>query len=164
MRASDWKTLALAFTAATALTACGGGGGDALPTDSTTDAVAKYVGSWRSACYKDSGASAELRADFTKLSPNAIGGKVKAYGYIGGSCSGPSVKSETVLSNLSLTLVGEKNLAGVTSGKFDGTSDQGAAKVLLGVNGNTLQIGDPDGAKDAEGYPETFVEYALSRL
>jgi hypothetical protein len=164
MRASHWKRMAFTLAASAALSACGGGGGDPLPTDSSTDAVAKYVGSWQSACYKDSGASAELRADFTKLSSTSIGGKVKAYAYIGGSCSGPVVKTETVLSNLSLTLVGEKDLAGINSGKFDGTSDQGESKVLLGVNGNTLHIGDPDAAEDAEGYPEAFVEYALSRI
>ena len=164
MRDFSWKNLSFALVATAALSACGGGGGDPLPTDASSDPVAKYVGSWQSSCYKDSGASGELRADFSKLSANAIGGKVKAYFYIGSSCSGPVIKSETFLSNLSLTLVGDKAVAGVTVDKFQGTSDQGSANVVLYVNGTTLQIGDTKGAKDAEGYPNSFFEYALSRL
>jgi hypothetical protein len=55
-------------------------------------------------------------------------------------------------------------MAGVTADKFQGTSDQGTANVVLYLDGTTLQIGDPDGAKDAAGYPNSFFEYALSRL
>ena len=82
------------------LAACGGSGDDddPLPTDTGTDAVAKYVGSWKSDCYADSGASALLRADFTKAAADTLGGSVIVYYYIGSSCSGPSVKSDKVLS------------------------------------------------------------------
>ena len=147
-----------------ALTACGGGDADPTPGDSSADAVAPYVGSWLSECYTDSGASAHLRADFTKAAADTLGGKVVVYYYIGKSCSGPAVKDDKVLSNLSLKLDGSKVVGGVTANRLQGGSDQGTAKVLLQVNGNTLQIGDVKGAKDAEGYPEALYQYALKRL
>lgn len=147
-----------------ALTACGGGNDDPLPGDASADVVAKYIGSWESECYTDDGASAHLRADFTKTSATSFSGDVIAYAYIGRSCSGPSVKTEKVLTNLQMTHVGTKPAAGVTADKFTGTSDQGSSKVLLHSDGTLLQIGDPDSGKDAEGYPSEFIEYKLSRI
>jgi hypothetical protein len=148
------------------LAACGGSGDDddPLPTDTGTDAVAKDVGSWKSDCYADSGASALLRADFTKAAADTLGGSVIVYYYIGSSCSGPSVKSDKVLSNISLKVVGAKTVDGVTADKFQGSSDQGTKKTVLYTNGSTLQIGDPDATEDAEGYPNSFFKYALKRL
>ena len=164
MRISQWTQASCLAVAALALTACGGGKDDPVTADTGTDAVAKYVGSWESECYADSGASAELRADFTKAAADTLGGQVVVYYYIGSSCSGPVVKDDKVLSNVSLKLVGTKAVGGVQADKFNGGSDQGSAQVLLYVNGDTLQIGDPDGAEDAEGYPNSFFEYAMKRV
>lgn len=147
-----------------ALTACGGGNDDPLPTDPSDDPVAKYIGSWQSACYDDSGASAHLRADFTKSSATGFTGEVVAYAYIGTSCSGPSVKQEKVFTHMVMSHDGTKAVGGVTADKFAGTADQGSAKVLLYVNGSTLQIGDPDASKDGQGYPNAFYDKSLSRL
>ena len=157
------KILGLSMAVAT-LAACGGGDDDPLPTDASTDAVAKYVGSWKSDCYSDSGASAHLRADFTKAAADTLGGSVIVYYYVGSSCSGPSVKDDKVLSNVSLKTVGTKAVGGVTADTFLGGSDQGTKKVVLYTDGSTLQIGDPDGAEDAEGYANTFFEYSMKRL
>lgn len=158
-----FKLIGLGLAMAT-LTACGGGNDDPLPGDTSGDMVAKYIGSWESECYTDDGASAHLRADITKTSATGFSGDVIAYAYIGTSCSGPSVKSEKVLTNLQMTHVGTKVTAGVTADKFTGTSDQGSSKVLLHSDGTLLQIGDPDSGKDAEGYPSEFIEYKLSRI
>lgn len=158
-----FKLIGLSLAMA-ALTACGGGDEDPLPGDTSGDIVAKYIGTWRSACYEDSGASAHLRADFTKSSATGFTGEVVAYAYLGSSCSGPSVKSEKVFTNMVMSHDGTKDLAGVTADKFAGTADQGSAKVLLYVNGNTLQIGDPDASEDAQGYPNAFYDKSMSRL
>ena len=95
------------------LSACGGGNDDPLPGDPSSDPVAKYVGTWLSRCVADSGASAHLRADFQKTSPNSLSGDVIAYAYLGSSCSGPSVREERALTNLSLTLVGPSIVGGL---------------------------------------------------
>lgn len=146
-----------------ALTACGGND-DPKPVDTSGDPVAKYIGSWESACYEDSGASAHLRADFTKASATGFTGEVVAYFYVGTSCSGPSVKNTKVFTHMVMSHDGTKIVGSVTADKFAGTSDQGSAKVLLHVSGNTLQIGDPDAAKDAQGYPNTFYDKSMTRI
>jgi hypothetical protein len=163
-RRPSLKLLCLGLALAS-LTACGGGDDDkALSTDVSTDVVAKYIGSWKSDCYKDSGASALLRADFTKVSATSFTGKVVAYGYIGNSCSGPSIKDENVLTNLQMTHAGTKTTAGVLADKFTGSSSQGTSKVLLSGDGTQILIGDPDSGKDAEGFPSQFFEYKFRRL
>lgn len=154
-------TLSLAIAA---LAACGGGDDDPLPDDSSGDVVSKYIGSWRSECFDDSGASAHLRADFTKASATGFTGEVVAYAYIGTSCSGPAVKVEKVFTNMTMSHDGTKMVGAVTADKFAGTADQGEEKVLLHVSGDTMQIGDPDAAKDGEGYPNAFYDKTLSRL
>ena len=164
MRTSRWTQLSCLAVATLALTACGGSKNDTVTADTSADAVAKYVGSWESECYADSGASAELRADLTKAAADTVGGNITVYYYVGGSCSGPVVKTDKVLSNMALKLVGTKAVSGVQADKFDGNSDQGAKKILLYVNGTTLQIGDIDGVDDAEGYPNSFYKYALKRI
>ncbi|MGM9427847.1 hypothetical protein [Hydrogenophaga sp. MI9] len=161
-----FKLIAATLAVAALATACGGGGDDpALAGDSSGDAVARYIGTWESDCYSDSGASAKVRADFTKTSPTSFTGNVIAYGYIGTSCSGPSVKDKKILTNMSMNHDGTKEIAGVTADKFAGASDQGNGKVVLYAAGDVLQIGDPDAAKDAEGYPEAFLEskYTVKR-
>ncbi|MBL8386716.1 MAG: hypothetical protein JNK17_00620 [Hydrogenophaga sp.] len=158
--------MSAALAAAALVSACGGGdGGPALAGDTSGDAVARYIGTWESDCYSDSGASAKLRADFTKTSPTSFTGNVIAYGYIGTSCSGPVVKDKKVLTNMSMNHAGTKDIAGVTADKFSGASDQGNGKVLLYVAGDVMQIGDPDAAQDGEGYPEAFLEskYTVKR-
>jgi len=145
------------------LVACGGGNDDPLPGDPSGDPIAKYVGSWLSRCVADSGASAHVRADFTKVSPSTIAGDVIAYAYLGTSCSGPSVRDEKVLTNLNLTLVGPTTVSGLSSERFTGTSDQGESKVVLSVAGDQLRIGDPDEGEDADGYATTFFEEVLTR-
>ena len=154
-------TLSLAIAV---LTACGGGNDDPLPDDPSDDVVSKYIGSWLSECFDDDGASAHLRADFTKASATGFTGEVVAYAYIGTSCSGPSVKNKKVFTNMVMSHDGTKAVGGVTADKFAGTSNQGSAKVLLHVNGNTLQIGDPDASKDAQGYPNAFYDKTMSRI
>lgn len=156
--------LVMLSLAIAALAACGGGDDDPLPDDSSDDVVSKYIGSWRSACYDDSGASAHLRADFTKVSATGFTGEVVAYAYIGTSCSGPAVKVEKVLTNMTMSHDGTKMVGAVTADKFAGTADQGEEKVLLHVSGDTLQIGDPDATKDGQGYPNAFYDKSLSRL
>lgn len=146
------------------LSACGGGDDDPLPTDSSQDVVAKYIGSWRSECYSDDGASAFLRADFAKASATSFTGDVIAYAYLGTSCSGPAVRTERVLTRLVMSYDGTKAVGAVTADKFSGTADQGAEKIILYVNGNTLQIGDPDASTDAQGYPNAFYDKVLQRL
>lgn len=158
-----FKLVALSL-ALTALVACGGGDDDPLPTDPADDVVSKYIGSWLSECYDDSGASAHLRADFTKASATGFTGEVVAYAYIGTSCSGPAVKVEKVFTNMVMSYDGSKAVGTVTADKFAGTADQGEEKVLLHVSGDTLQIGDPDAAKDGQGYPNAFYDKSLSRL
>lgn len=145
------------------LSACGGGNDDPLPGDPSSDPVAKYVGTWLSRCVAESGASAHLRADFRKTSPNSLSGDVIAYAYLGTSCSGPSVKEERALTNLNLTLVGPSTVAGLPAERFTGTSDQGDGRVVLAVTGNLLRIGDPDEGRDAQGYPTSFYEEVLTR-
>ena len=147
-----------------ALTACGGGDDDPLPADTTTDVVAKYVGSWLSRCVNKDGASAELRADFSKVSANTFSGKVVAYAYLGSGCSGLKVKTEDVLTGLTMTHAGTGTASGVAVDRFVGTSKQGSAKMVLHTDGTTLLIGDPDAAKDADGYPKAFLEESLSRI
>jgi hypothetical protein len=130
------------------------------------DLVAKYIGSWESGCYDDSGASAKVRADFTKTSGTSFTGSVIAYAYLGTSCSGPSVRSEKVLTGLSMNYVGTKSMAGVTADKFAGSADQKNGKLVLYANGNTLQLGDVEGPADADGYADTFYQsrYTLNRI
>jgi hypothetical protein len=160
-----FQLLTLGLCAATLVAACGGGNDDPLPTDPSGDPVAKYIGSWQSECYSDSGASAHLRADFSKTSSTGFSGEVVAYAYVGTSCSGPSVKRERVFTNLTASYDGTKAVGGVTADKFSGTADQGAAKILLHVvNGNTLQIGDPDASEDAQGYPNAFYDRVMFRM
>lgn len=161
-----FKLIALSLAVAALATACGGGDDPPLPGDNSGDVVAKFIGSWESDCYADSGASAKLRADFTKASPTSFTGDVIAYGYIGSSCSGPTVKDEKVLTGLSMTHAGTKSIAGVTADKFSGTSSQKNGKLVMYANGNTLQLGDVDGPEDAEGYANTFYEsrYTLKRI
>ena len=158
-----FKMLALA-TALTGLAACGGGRDDPLPTDSTSDPVAKYVGSWISTCVEDSGASAQARADLRKTSPTTMTGDIIAYAYIGRSCSGPSVRDKKVLSDLNVTFTGTTTTQGRTSDKFEGTSAQGEGKVLLFSDNTTMLVGDPDSPDDAQGFPTEFLEYSLTRL
>ena len=146
------------------LSACGGSDDDPLPTDPSQDVVAKYIGSWRSDCYSDDGASAFLRADFSKASATGFTGDVIAYAFLGTSCSGPAVRSERVLTNLVMSYDGTKAVGAVTADKFAGTADQGSEKIILYVNGNTLQIGDPDASTDAQGYPNAFYDKSLQRL
>lgn len=156
---------ALALTAA--LAACGGGDDDpALGGDASGDAVAKYIGSWQSDCYADSGASARARADFTKTSATSFSGGVVVYGYLGGSCSGPSVREEKALTGLSMSHVGTKTVEGLTADKFNGSSDQGEGKLVFWADSNTLRIGDVDAGKDAEGYANGFLDsrFTLKRL
>lgn len=163
---SRFKLIAATIAVAALATACGGSdGGPALAGDTSGDVVARYIGTWESDCYSDSGASAKLRADFTKTSPTSFTGNVIAYGYIGTSCSGPVVKDKKVLTNMSMNHDGTKEIAGVTADKFSGASDQGNGKVVLYAAGDVLQIGDPDAAKDGEGYPEAFLDskYTVKR-
>ena len=162
-----FKLIAATFAVASLLAACGGGDDDdpSVAADTSGDVVAKYIGTWESDCYADSGASARIRADFTKTSATSFTGDVIAYGYIGGSCSGPTVKDEKVLTNLSITHAGTKTISGVTADKFSGASDPSNGKLVMSTSGSTLQLGDVDAAKDAEGYPNAFYEsrYTLKR-
>lgn len=164
MRIAHWTQISCLAVASLALTACGGGKDDPVTADAGTDAVAKYVGSWESECYADSGASAELRADFSKTSATSLGGNVTVYYYLGSSCSGPVVKNEKVLADLSLQLQGARTVAGLAADAFSGTSAKGSAKLVLYTDGTTLQIGDVKGAQDAEGYATSFYEYTLKRI
>ena len=164
MKFPQLTVLTCSLFAALALTACGGGKDDPVAADTSADSVAKYVGSWESECYSDSGASAELRADFTKKSGTSLGGNITVYYYIGSSCSGPVVKDDKVLADLSLELQGARAIAGVTGDAFSGTSAKGSAKVVLYTTGATLQIGDVKAAPDADGYATTFYEYSLKRI
>lgn len=157
------RWLATAAVVAT-LAACGGGDDDPLDTDPSNDPVAKYVGSWETKCYSDSGASARARADLRKVDADTLAGDVIAYAYVGTSCSGPSVRDKKVLSNLVATKVGSQTTAGVTADQFTGTSDQGKSKFLMFTNGSTLLIGDPKSPEDANGYPTEFLEESLSRM
>lgn len=163
------RTLSLigaALVAASLLTACGGSDDDpSLDGDNSGDVVAKYIGTWESDCYADSGASAKVRADFSKTSATSFSGNVVVYGYIGSSCSGPSVKDEKVLTNLSMNHAGTKTISGVTADKFNGAADQGNGKLVMYTDGTILQLGDIDEGKDAEGYPNSFYEsrYTLKR-
>ncbi|MDQ7744519.1 hypothetical protein [Hydrogenophaga pseudoflava] len=155
-----------ALATAALLTACGGGDDDpSVAGDSSGDVVAKYIGTWESDCFEEGGASGRVRADFTKTSATSFSGNVVLYGYIGSSCSGPSVKDEKVLTNLSMNHAGTKAIAGVTADKFNGASDQGNGKLVMYTDGTTLQLGDIDAGKDAEGYPNSFYEsrYTLKR-
>ena len=158
--------IAASLAVASLLSACGGGDDDpSVAADTSGDAVAKYIGTWESDCYADSGASAKVRADFNKTSATSFTGNVIAYGYLGSSCSGPSVKDEKVLTNLSMNHAGTKDIAGVTADKFSGASDQANGKLVMYTDGSTLQLGDVDAAKDSEGYAEAFYEsrYTLKR-
>lgn len=156
-----WMSIALVGAV---LAACGGGDDDPLDTDSSSDPVARYVGSWESRCVTDSGASARLRADLRKVTPDTLSGDVIAYAYVGTSCSGPSARDRKVLSDMRVTLVGSQPTAGVTADRFVGTSAQGEGKVLMYTNGSTLLIGDPDSPDNADGYPTGFLEESLSRM
>lgn len=158
--------IAVALASAVLVAACGGGDDDPLPGDTSGDVVAKYIGSWESDCYEDSGASAKVRADFTKTSGTSFTGDVIAYAYIGTSCSGPSVKDEKVLTGLSMTHAGTKDVGGVTADKFNGTSSQQNGQLVMYTDGTNLQLGDVDGPEDAEGYADTFYEsrYTLKRI
>ena len=162
-----FKLIAASLAVVSLLAACGGGDDDepSVSADPSGDVVAKYIGTWESDCYADSGASARIRADFTKTSATSFTGDVIAYGYIGSSCSGPTVKDERVLSNLSMTHAGTKAIAGVTADKFSGKSDQANGKLVMYTDGSTLRLGDVDAAKDAEGYANAFYEsrYTLKR-
>lgn len=167
-KTARFPLIATALFAAALISACGSGGDDdpALPGDNSGDVVAKYIGSWQSDCFKEGSASGRARADFTKNSPTSVSGDIVVYAYLGGSCSGPAVKDEKVLSNFTLTHAGTKSVEGVTADKFTGTADQKNGKLVLYANGNTLRVGDVDGAQDAEGYANAFFDsrYTLKRL
>lgn len=168
MKPSRFPLFAAPLLVSALLVACGSGGDDdpALPGDSSGDVVAKYIGSWQSDCFKDGSASGRARADFTKNSPTSFSGNIVVYAYLGGSCSGPAVKDEKVLSNFTLTHAGAKTVEGVSADKFTGSADQKNGKLVLSASGNTLRVGDVDGAKDAEGYANSFFDsrYTLKRL
>jgi hypothetical protein len=168
MKSTRLPLIAAALAAASLMAACGAGGDDdpALPGDASSDVVAKYIGSWQSDCFKEGSASGRARADFTKNSPTSLSGDIVVYAYLGGSCSGPAVKDEKVLSNFTLNHAGTKTVEGVTADKFTGTADQKNGKLVLFANGNSLRVGDVDGALDAEGYANAFFDsrYTLKRL
>ena len=166
------------------LTACGGGD-DALPPAEepveeaaqapgpaadaaepapVVDVVSKYVGAWVSECYTESGYSALVRANFGKASNTRITGNVVINAYLGTSCTGAVIQSERLLTNLSLSYDGTKAIGAAKAEKFAGKADQGTGKVLLYLRGNTLQFGDPDAARDAQGYPNAFYDQSLQRL
>ena len=130
----------------------------------TVDVVSKYVGAWGSDCYTEDGFSAIARADFARGSATRITGNVVVNAYLGTSCSGPVIRTERVLTNLSLNYDGTKAIGSATAEKFAGRADQGTGKVLLFLSGNTLRIGDPDASRDAQGYPNAFFDQALRRL
>lgn len=153
----------LMLAGAAALAACGGSD-DPVPGDGSSDPVAPYIGSWISRCVADSGASAQLRADFNKTGANSFTGDVVAYAYVGNACSGPSVRDKKVLSNLQMTHVGTSTLNGLPTDRFNGSSSQGEGKVLLSLQNGQLRIGDPDSPDDAQGYPTAFLEETLTRL
>lgn len=146
------------------LSACGGGDDDPLDTDPSNDPVARYVGSWETRCYDDSGVSARARADLRKVSADTLTGDVIAYAYAGTSCSGPALRDRKVLTNLVATKVGSQMVGGVNADQFTGTSDQGKSKFLMFTNGNVLLIGDPKSPEDASGYPTAFFEETLTRM
>ena len=163
------------------LTACGGGNDDPPPEEPveevasepgveevapapTVDVVSKYVGAWASDCFTEDGFSAVVRADFAKGSATRLTGNVVVNAYLGTSCSGPVVRSERVLTNLALSYDGTKRIGSATAEKFAGRADQGTGKVLLYLRGATLQIGDPDASRDAQGYPNAFYDKTLTRL
>lgn len=155
---------AIVLSGAMLVSACGGGNDDPLPGDSSSDPVAKYIGSWISRCTDEGGFSAHIRADFRKVSGTVFHGDVVSYVYLGTSCSGPSVGYSNVLSNLKMTHVGTGNLNGFPTDKFMGSSSQDEHRVLLSIDQNLLRIGDPDSKEDAEGYPSRFIDETLSRL
>ena len=163
MLSKSFKLLALSL-AVVALSACGDGRDDPLPTDPSGDPVAKYAGSWISECFEDSGASAQARADFTKTSPVNMTGDVIAYAFVGRSCSGPSVKRKKVLTDLNVSFTGTKSTQDRMADKFEGTSAEGKGKILLSTDGTTLLVGDPASPDDAEGFPSTFRKETLTRL
>ena len=146
------------------LAACGGDNDDPLDTDASSDPVAKFVGTWETECYADSGASAWARADLRKVSADTLAGDVIAYAYVGSSCSGPAVRDRKVLSNLVATKVGSQTVAGMVADQFTGSSDQGNSKFLMFTNGSILLIGDPKSPEDANGFPTQFLEQSLSRM
>ena len=153
--------LTLAVTVS--LFGCGGGHGSSLAGDTSNDPVAKYIGSWKSDCYSQDGASARAYGDFTKSSATGFTGSVVAYVYLGTSCSGPSVKSEDVLTNMTMSLTGAKTIEGQNADTFVGSSDQGSAKIALATEGTILRVGDNKSDKDAEGYPTAFYKYIFTR-
>jgi len=157
------RWLATAAVVAT-LAACGGDNDDPLDTDPSSDPVARYVGTWETKCYADSGASAWARADLRKVSADTLAGDVIAYAYVGSSCSGPAVRDRKVLSNLVATKVGSQTVAGMTADQFTGSSDQGKSKFLMFTNGSILLIGDPKSPEDGNGFPTQFLEESLSRM
>lgn len=165
----------------TMLAACGGGNDEPPPeepvqesvtepvTDEpapqpTVDVASKYAGAWASDCFTQDGFSAVVRADFARGSATRITGNVVINAYFGTSCAGPVVQSEQALTNLNLNYDGTKAVGSATAEKFSGRADQGTARVLLALRGNTLRIGDPDGSRDAQGYPNAFYSQTLQRL
>ena len=157
------KLLVVTLFATLVLGACGGSPDDALPGDTSADAIAPFIGSWQSDCYSESGASARLYADFSKVSPTGFSGKITGYAYVGTSCSGPAVKNKDVLTNMSMAIAGTKSVDGVEATLFSGSSDQGTGKTILYPNGSTLKVGDDKSAKDAAGYPSAFYTYNFYR-
>lgn len=157
------QLLLATLVASIVLVACGGNPDDALPGDTSSDAIAPFIGSWQSDCYSENGASGRLYADFSKVSPTGFSGKITGYAYVGTSCSGPSVKNKDVLTNMSMAIAGTKSVDGVEATLFSGSSDQGTGKTILYPNGSTLKVGDDKSAKDAAGYPSAFYTYNFYR-
>lgn len=151
---------ALALLTLAALTACGGGDDG----DTSTDVVAPYIGSWGGTCYPYQGtASAQLQLDFIKTSATSFNGDVVVRVYVGTSCSGLSVASEDVFTNMQMAHAGSTLVAGVAADRFAGTASEGTAKIVLSAGASSLKMGDPTSAKDADGYPTAFYSYAFTR-
>ena len=155
--------ITFAISTVVALIACGGDPSSPLEGDSSSDPVAKYIGSWESDCYSQDGASARVYADFTKTSASSFTGGLVAYAYLGSSCSSPSVKSKNVLTNMNLSIVGSKMVESSIADMFVGTADQGSTKTVMNADANILKIGDDKSNKDSEGYPTMFFEYKFTR-
>ncbi len=155
---------ALMGATALALSACGGSDDDPIDADTSSDKVAKYVGSWLTDCIKDGSASAEMRADFKKADAETLKGDVVIYGFVGTSCSGPVVATKRVLTNLEMSHVGSSTVDGKDADRFRGKSDEDEGKLVLYVEGNTLYLGDVTDSKDDAGYPRHFYDETLQRI
>lgn len=160
------------LAAVTALSACGGGGGDAPPTETTAviDPIDKYLGAWEVPCFSwRSGGSPgdpdnrSTRAEsiVTKIDRHKVSTTTEQYDYTNTTCTEPATVTH---STSSVELDGTKVIDFGEVDRLIYTSDLGAKQAIAQVVDNKFYgtVADLLTPVDAQGYPTSIDENSYS--